>query len=358
MFHKTLCWLVVILEVCLGLLILVLLGTTQIYRGIALNVTSTLLLGLTPILAACSAMSNPKRACQFVLWLTPFAILVFIERLPLPFPFSVCVALASTFVPGLFWFLAARRNWPLPLSRDLHVAALISIACVSLVASVALSLMLPWWPLVGDCYGGPLLDESGKPHSVDFTARILIVGPKTFHGYSLFSIARVEERFATAIWSVPKFVVLRDFFRSTDRGEDFFVEGKRSLGPFTRLLPVVERVDCGHSRHVSDSDAIVSLRILRDVPPRNGVRVIGSAHSNWLKPTPVPGLEVFVKGPAGTIAAVTDEHGVYDVVGLPLGQYTVELPSNALHPMCALNLARRPVGECSFSLDQSYQSTY
>jgi hypothetical protein len=360
--HRALCWLVVILEVFFGLLILVLLGTTQVYAHIPIDVALTLVLGFAPILTACLATRNPKKASCVALWLTPFAA-VFRYRLPVYsfyLPFPLIVAMATTLLPGLFWLVAARRNWPLPLSKELfpgrpfrNQAVVIGLAFVFLATSVAVSLMLPWWPAVGDCGGGSLLDENGKPRAVDFTARILFVGPKTFHTYSLFSLARVEERFSDSIWAVPRLIILRGFFRSTDRGEDFFVEGQRSSGPFTRFLPVIERVECGHTCRVSDGAANFALRTLRDGPPRSGVRIIGTvfrSREDDVKPS--PGITVLIKGPAGNTVAVTDGDGVYDVYGLPFGQYTVELSTKDWHPVCALNLEARPVDGCSLFLDE------
>jgi hypothetical protein len=59
-----------------------------------------------------------------------------------------------------------------------------------------------------------------------------------------------------------------------------------------------------------------------------------------------------IKGPAGNTVAVTDGDGVYEVSGLPFGQYTVELSTKDWHPACALNLEARPVDGCSLFLDE------
>jgi hypothetical protein len=67
---------------------------------------------------------------------------------------------------------------------------------------------------------------------------------------------------------------------------------------------------------------------------------------------PSPGITVLIKGPAGNTVAVTDGDGVYDVSGLPFGQYTVELSTKDWHPACALNLEARPVDGCSLFLDE------
>lgn len=356
---RTLCWLAVALQLLLGFLILVLLGTTELYNFVPLEVTVTVLLGLAPILAACMATRNPRSASRVALCVTPFAA-VFLNWLPLYsfyFPLRLVVAMITTLVPGLFWFVAARRNWPLPLSSELFLgrpflklAAVSSFLLIVLAGSLVLSLTLPWWPPIGDCSGGPLLDEDGKPGGIDFTATILLVGPETFHGYSLFSVARVDQRFSDSIWRVPNIVILKDFFHLTDRGENFFVEGKRGRGPFTRFLPVVERSECGHSKRVRS--AVVELRTLRDGPPRNGVRVIGAVFTSRRKPQPSSGIEVLIKGPSGAATVVTDDAGVYDIVGLPFGLYTVEISTNEVHPVCALNLEKRAVDGCSLFLDE------
>lgn len=149
-------------------------------------------------------------------------------------------------------------------------------------------------------------------------------------------------------------MILRDFFRSTDKGEHFFIEGKRSLGPFTRFLPVVERVEWGHSNRVSS--ATVPLRTLRVGPPRTGVRVIGAVFTSRLRNSkPSPGIEVLITGSSGTTAAVTDDEGVYDVTGLPSGKYTVELSTKSVHPVCELNLEKQAVDGCGLFLDEVHE---
>ena len=52
----------VVLEAFLGLLILVLLGTTQVDTNVPLQVTTTVILGCAPIFTACIATRNPRRA--------------------------------------------------------------------------------------------------------------------------------------------------------------------------------------------------------------------------------------------------------------------------------------------------------
>jgi hypothetical protein len=354
----TISWFVIAFEVLLGLLILVLLGQAEVYTHVPLVVVTTLLVGVGPILASFVATRNPRRAARILLWVSPLALLL-LPRFGLGFRLAIAVLLGATVVPGLFWLFVSRRNWPLPLNTavlpqrpGLEVVLVFGLLCTFLVSSVFLSLFLPWWPPIGDCGSGPLLNEQGAPRNIDFTARILFVGPRTSHGWSLWSIARVEQRFSDAPWSVAGLVVLRDFFRPTDRFERFFVEGSRSHGTFTRFLPIIERVECGHSQRTSD--AIVALRVLRDGPPPSGIRIIGRVYADRLKHhIPSPGIEVLIKGPAGSRIVVTDAEGVYDVTGLSPGSYSVELSTKDWHPVCALDLQKVPVGDCPLFLDEA-----
>jgi hypothetical protein len=154
-------------------------------------------------------------------------------------------------------------------------------------------------------------------------------------------------------WSVSDFVILRDFFRPTDKFERFFIEGVRSQGVFDRFLPIVERAECGHSRRLND--AVVELRVLEDGPPPFGVRIIGRVlFGDRSKPgTPSPGTEILIKGPAGRKLVVTDVQGIYDVTGLPPGRYSVELSTKDWHPAYALDLQRVAVGDSVLFLNEA-----
>jgi hypothetical protein len=152
----------------------------------------------------------------------------------------------------------------------------------------------------------------------------VFVGPRSFHGWSLWSIAHVEQRFADLSSGPANRIILRGHFRPTDKSEPYFVEGVRSSGVLTRLLPIIEPVDCGRTAHLDDAG--VALRVLHDGPPSSGGRLIGRVFASLKSEprNPVPGVSVLAKGPAGSVVSVTDAQGIYDFVGLPAGHYTVE----------------------------------
>jgi hypothetical protein len=354
--RKTICWFVIAFEVLVGVFILVQVGRTEIYSHVPVVVAIALVVGAAPILSSLVATRNPRGAAR-ILWVSPLALLL-LPRISLGLRLDIAVLLGATVAPGLFWHFVSRRNWPLPLRHPvlpdrprLKIVLVFGLLCSFLVSSVFLSLFLPWWSPIGDCNGGPLLNEQGAPRNIVFTARILFVGPSSFYGSSLWSIARVEQRFSDAPWSVAGLVVLRDFFRPDNRFEHFFIEGQGSRGVFTRFLPIIERVECGHSRRLSD--AIVSLRILHDGAPRTGIRIIGRVYTSWREhPAPTPRIKVLIKGPSGSTVTVTDADGIYDVTGLPPGQYTVELSTTKWHPVCKVNLESTAVSECNLFLDE------
>jgi hypothetical protein len=208
-----------------------------------------------------------------------------------------------------------------------------ALFCILVLTAVVSSLFLPWWPPVGDCSGRPLFTDQKVAANTDFTARIVFVGPRTFHGFSLWSIARVGQRFAGSASWVPNLVILRGDFRASAW---YLVEGKRSEGVITRFLPIVEPLSCGHTDRLDR--ATVALRVLHDGPPKSGVRIIGRAYERLANASSVSGVKIKIKGPSGTTFSITDGQGIFDVSGLPPGRYTVELAMEGWHPIYACDL--------------------
>jgi hypothetical protein len=124
-------------------------------------------------------------------------------------------------------------------------------------------------------------------------------------------------------------VVLRNFFHPSDKFEWLFIEGHRSREMIARLLPVIERDECGHSQPLKN--AAVPLRVLHDGVPPVGVRIIGRVYnatgytSRWERRTPYSGTALVITGPGVKTVVVTNDGGIFDVSGLPVGQYGVEI---------------------------------
>ncbi len=101
--------------------------------------------------------------------------------------------------------------------------------------------------------------------------------------------------------------------------EPVFIDGTRMHGLLTQFLPVVEVIPCNRSRLLKD--AKVDLRVLRDGPPRKGVRIIGRVLHYDGKDA--PSTRVAISGPGGTTEVMTDQDGIYDLSGMPPGQYAI-----------------------------------
>jgi hypothetical protein len=274
-------WLVVVESALLSMLSIALV-VSRTWATVPAVVLASVVTGLIPLCASLIATFNQKLAARIYLYAAPFALLL----IPL-FPSEFWGMLGSTvafggavIIPGFFWGLASRRNWPSPIPRSflarhivLATGLAISVLVLWVVGAFVGSLSLPWWDPIGDCGSRPLLDEDGTPRNTDFTAKVLFVGPKSLLGKSLWSIARVEERFSSR--PLPNIVILRAFFEPSDKSVSYFVEGYRSYGPLFRYLPMIEQTDCGRTQYAKD--ASVPLRVLRDGPPKSGVRLIGRA---------------------------------------------------------------------------------
>lgn len=181
---------------------------------------------------------------------------------------------------------------------------------------------------------------------IDFTGEIVLFGPATFHGESLWSIVRVEQHFSGEASSLSNLVVVRGFFKPNSR-EKYFVEGSRSRVAFTDFLPMIEPVSCGHTR--TRDHAAVALRILRDGPPKSGARLIGRVYEADSE-APAPGVGIDIEGRIGSVYKVTDAQGIYDATGVPSGHYTVRLAkaSPERQVLQVIDLKPGDVGEWAF----------
>lgn len=236
--------------------------------------------GLTAIVASLVATRNQRKAARIALWgaaITPLCVVGFSWEFG-SMAWSAAIFSGALVIPGFFWRFAARRGWATLLPKALWSNHRLSMAAMGIGLSGVLALgasvwflALPWFPPVGDCSGRTLLDEHGIPRGIDFTARIIFVGPRTYLGKSLWSLATVDERFSGLPSEVPDLVVLRGFFQPHDRSRRYFVEGQRNSGVLTRFLPIIEPDPCGRTAPIDNDLAAAALRTLRDRAARTDV---------------------------------------------------------------------------------------
>lgn len=353
--RKLVSWLVALLGILLGMLVIAVVGGTDVGVHAPFAVFVVVVAGCTPVLASLLALHNPRIAARIDLCvspITPLLVLLFSGEFSGIFG-SVVVFSGALVVPGFFWLLTSRHNWPHLLGpphslrgASFNTALGAGLFCLIIVVASFSSLFLPWWPPVGDCSGRPIFTEQGVPANIDFTARIVFVGPRSFHGSSLWSIARVEQRFGSSPAWPLNLILLRGFFRPDDQSGYYLVEGSRSGAAITHFLPVIEPIGCGHTARLED--ATIALRCLRDGLPRSGGRLIGKVHRGVRESEkPAAGVKVRISGPAGSSITVTDAQGIYDATGLPAGYYTIELGAPEWRVVNTYYLSDREIREDS-----------
>jgi hypothetical protein len=295
--------------------------------------------GVVPVVASIVALRNRKWAAYFFLIggllaaiCVVLAWLLVRARDAEGRISSLLLFLALTAIvfagPGTFWLLTERKNWP-PIIRQtltlrLRVLSGLSIFLLLLFGTVATGLYgVAMMPEFGDCgEPRPFAAPRSTEHSA-FTARIVYVRPVSRYGG--WSIARVEQRYWGLPWWNHKFVVLPYRFK---RGDNYLVDGYVRPSLIGRLINLMH-VHC--SRTAPVNDAQVDLRLLRDGPPKTGVRIIGRV-MQWRRGDDrshvAPHVNVTIIGDTSDrVTTMTDELGIYDAMGLPPGHYEVRLDS-------------------------------
>ncbi len=348
-FLRIIGWLVAIQAIFEGLFVVTLLSGSWVWPGYPtfVRIAVILLGGFLPIVLSLIGLHDPRTAARFGL---PFAVLTFIPLFSAiggsygvivgefgHWGVPLALALLILAIPVIFWRIAARFGWPVPLQRSLwsiiagnpfsSSAALVVILLMVAVGSLSL---VTWLPPVGDCSGRSLLYEPGVPRGVDFTAKIILVGPRLpywiLRGRSLWSLARVRQRFGQRSSEVPQFVILRGFFEAADQSREYFVESTGGSNTVLgHLVPVLEPLDCGHTAPLEDARAWI--RVLREGAPKSGARLIGRVYVGVRYDRrgrkPAAGINVNLEGEKGTITTVADDDGIYDFTSVPSGTYTL-----------------------------------
>jgi hypothetical protein len=259
-------------------------------------------------------------------------------------------------LPGLFWFATVRRNWlpvgPTAIIGQYRIAA-IAIVIAGVVVSIAAILMdlhIHDW---AECHFlVPPFSRQQSPEQVVFNGRVIKTGliwpsrlsveqqPTILRKY--WAVTIVDKHFWGLPWWDHEIVIVTllqrspgDFLRP---GETYFIDARHRPGSLTRVLPVFE-TSCSRTARLEDAE--LDLRVLRDGNPQNGVRIIGRTVRGTFdhRSEPLPRTRVLINGPAGQIIATSDQDGIYDVSGLPPGEYAIGAQANdeqvALqHPDC------------------------
>jgi hypothetical protein len=257
----------------LGILVLAVVGGTEMAVKPHVAILTCVASGLLPIVAVCMGLFNAQRAAQLhVVTIPPSLLGIVLYSWKFGFAGSLIIFLGVSVLPTLYWRIrlkgnstaatvdgAFQRNWVLGFAAGL--------CSLSVLFALVLALFLPWWSPIGDCSGIPLLDGDGRPVGQDFTGQVVFVGPESFRGRSLWAVIRVNESFSKPEWRVGKLVIVRAFWKATDKQKVFFVEGLSSNGALLRVFPVIERMECGHTAPVEQRKA--AIEVLRHRPTSN-----------------------------------------------------------------------------------------
>ncbi len=243
-------------------------------------------------------------------------------------------ALASLwfFIPGIFWLITSRADWPTVApefltrtrSRLVLVTVCVFLFCLGTGMYLSWHLPIPGWAGL-DCKPYGLLSEPQPADRAIFTATVVAsrppIPPFRYSTASL-SVLRVQQRFRGLPSWLP-FVVLRLHLPKAD-GEEYLIDARRSQGILMHFLPVFEYSPCSHTKALRRGT--VELRLLQDGPPKSGVRIIGRVFKDTYRDNDLaPGVKVWITGPNGVVSTMADDQGVYDVIGLPAGHYSLKV---------------------------------
>jgi hypothetical protein len=264
-------------------------------------------------------------------------------------------------LPGMFWLAAGKLGWHSPqvgpFSLKLKAAA---VTIVILAVMFGVVIMDAYSAESSECHfiPQPFVRQQLSGQSV-FTGHLIWTHlvwpsslitrqqPELFRKY--LAIAVVEDKF----WGLPKLnrlVLLTYLERGQDHyyevGRSYFVDGRRASGAIARFLPMFN-VFCTRTKLLTDAQ--VDLRVIRDGPPRDSIRILGETMraSSDYRLQPVSGVTVVIDGPGRTIVK-SDKYGVYDAPGLPPGIYQIglQLEDDEIvwqHPMCIAHGDEQPI---------------
>jgi hypothetical protein len=151
----------------------------------------------------------------------------------------------------------------------------------------------------GDCGESPPFAKQRYPGQSIFLAKVLYVSgdwrPSDEH--IPWSIALIERRYWGVPWWVPNLILIGHSGPFLKKGTEYFIDGDRTIARLSSFFPYID-FRCS-SRTAPVSDAEMDLRVLRDGPPKSGVRIIGRTIrrfgvGDW---RPAGGVTVRITGP-------------------------------------------------------------
>jgi hypothetical protein len=343
---KIVSWLAVLAGLCVSMFSFGLFGmlpltgsygppTLQTWFGALTFVCS----GVTAAAASLIAFRNRKLASLLCLIAAPLAALgawfsqmIVLDALYPIFPYqhSTVASLATVFGPpillGLFWAIAHRYHWPhitagrkLPRWAKFALGAAASALFLVCVCATSVRIVQLETDSI-DC-GGPPPFSKPYPHRAVFIARVV------HFDYITGAMAIVQERFG----GIPRWNKIV-FLKYVLHKGAWFVDGRVEDGIITRWLVPVFDLKCTGSAPIQDAG--VELRLFRDSPHWEGVRIIGTVRKRPLAGGMASGVTVIIDGPSGSTVTTTDHDGIYDVSGLPPGHYSIRVPSSRRHGAC------------------------
>ena len=320
------------------------------FLRIALGLT---LLFFVPFVVPLFAIRNKKRAIYLFLISAALVSPIFVRSqwsaslLPRLAGWSALLAIF-----GLFWLGTNKLGWsplvaPRLTSRRRRLLTVFATCMVVVILDIVVTLAMTAWQssLWGpDCSGRALFTKPAFHGHAVFTARLIYVGHKNTDrlGWQAgdWAIGVVQDRFWGLPWWNSHLVLLTHaiFWQ----GETYFIDGRRSEGLLTRFLPIVEAGPCARTRPIVD--ATVDLRVLHELLPATGARIIGFVRkpepwTQGLTPPkphmPFVGAKITATGPSGKTSVVTDQEGIYEINNLPPDDYTltVDLPATQTAPV-------------------------
>jgi hypothetical protein len=221
----------------------------------------------------------------------------------------------------------------------------VGLFSVYVISAVALTTWKLEGPLIQPyCSERPPFATPLCPRQAVFTAKALYVGridrddaARSGRTVGHWALASVEHQYWGLPWWSSTLVFLAD--GRFEEGREYFVDGDRS-SLVSHLVPLVHIGTCTRSAPLKSAQ--IDLRILRDGPPKSGVRIVGRVVRQALGQStePAPGIKVQITGPLGPMFVMSDEQGVYDASGLPPGRYSLTVGSAGPDYLASLPLQR------------------